>query len=65
MLIPDYKLPLNKTLKKDKLIPKFFHTYKKVFTWGNVNFLFETGVITLGYTHYAYIAILDVMLYCV
>lgn len=22
MLIPDYKLPLNKTLKKDKLIPK-------------------------------------------
>ncbi len=24
MLILDYKLPLNKTLKKDKLIPKFF-----------------------------------------
>ncbi len=24
MLIPDYKLPLNKTLKKDKLIPKIF-----------------------------------------
>ncbi|HCX48504.1 MAG TPA: hypothetical protein DG757_05600, partial [Bacillus sp. (in: Bacteria)] len=24
MLILDYKLPLNKTLKKDKLIPKIF-----------------------------------------
>ncbi|EJQ76702.1 hypothetical protein IGK_04210 [Bacillus toyonensis] len=24
MLIPEYKLPLNKTLKKDKLIPKKF-----------------------------------------
>lgn len=24
MLIPEYKLPLNKSLKKDKLIPKIF-----------------------------------------